>query len=257
MSHLIEKDGKYYQECEVVILATEGKQLKTKCTCEPTKGLFDLTEIIEHSHSCGLLEYNGKLYLNGDQVYLYITTSEEIKEGCYILSDDNKIHKILSIEGDKIIFKVPLINEAFLYKSECKKIIATTDSLRIFEMYTLTACLPKPSKEFIEAYIEAYNAGKPIPNVLVEVEMINHEEAGQPQFGGYDLPAKPQLKLKDNTIIIKDKEEKIYTEEEIIFGVRKMLASENIKFHYVREELPKFLEEAKKEIISFKTNLKK
>jgi hypothetical protein len=51
---------------------------------------------------------------------------------------------------------------------------------------------------------------------------------------------------------VKSDDEVKYTLEEIIFGVRKMLKSENILFHYVREELPRFLEESKKELFKAK-----
>lgn len=256
---LIEKNGKYYQECQVVILATEGKQLKTKCTCEPTKGLFDLTEITEHSHSCGLLEYNGKLYLNGDLVHLYITKSEEIKEG------DKVIHKdsVLTISVNRGLYlTVEEFSNIDVRTDTCFKIIASTDnSLK----YYTESSNPKRSKdvnyinqlpkEFIESYIKSYNEGSPISKVLVQV--IKNSKGDIADGGKYHF-----LKLNENIVIIEKKEQektedKVYTEEEIIFGVRKMLVSENIKFHYVREELPKFLEEAKKEIISFKTNLKK
>ena len=93
-------------------------------------------------------------------------------------------------------------------------------------------------------------------NQSVLVQVVKNSKGDIADGGKYHF-----LKLNENTVIIEKKEQektedKVYTEEEIIFGVRKMLSSENIKFHYVREELPKFLEEAKKEIISFKTNLK-
>lgn len=267
---LIEKDGKYYQECKLVILDAN----------EIGFNKFNIIKDVRSnelkyslSDERGETELSSSIINNWKLQHLYIIYDEEIKEGDYILSKfyhEDKcvtnrafnwiLTKVREIKNGKILSN-PLSNleggGCYSYSSNSFKVVATTDRLRISEMYTLTAVLPQLSKEFIESYIEVYNAGKPITNVLVESVLVNHEEAGQPQFGGYDLPAKPQLKLKDNSIIIKDKEEKIYTEEEIIFGVRKMLASENIKFHYVREELPKFLEEAKKEIISFKTNFKK
>jgi hypothetical protein len=69
--------------------------------------------------------------------------------------------------------------------------------------------LPSPSKDFIQAYIEAYNAGKVITDVLVEYE--------EKRIGDeHDEFFYKQLKIKDNTIIIKKKSEKVYTESEVI-----------------------------------------
>ena len=49
----------------------------------------------------------------------------------------------------------------------CKKIIATTNA---------SLDLPQPSKQFIEKYIEEYNKGNVITDVLVEYELISNEE---------------------------------------------------------------------------------
>jgi PIN domain nuclease of toxin-antitoxin system len=101
--------------------------------------------------------------------HLYITSSEEIKEGDWCLVDNN----ILQWKKND--------NYQMLYN--CKKIIATTDkSLTIITRISLVeggikhSCnrhddLPQPSKSFIKAYIEAYNNGNPITKVNVEYEV--------------------------------------------------------------------------------------
>lgn len=293
MSELIEKDGKYYKELEVVMLSTYKYPAllssigRVKAFCQKKETLFGWEDCaIRTPHS-----------LN----HLYLISDEKPKKGDWIIREN---HPRPILMGDDLISKGD------------KKIVATTDfNLKIFVEsedgnYTTYGKgyfieLPKINKEFIELFSESYNDGNDIKTVLVECKLlkedliegkkyfldksqwkvkINQTEGiylkegkidnnGNIDIRAYvcidekedtriycdkeDLYTGICLKLNNNNIIIKDTEEKAYTEEEIIFGVRKMLKSENIRFDYVREELPRFLEEAKKEIISFKTNLKK
>lgn len=85
--------------------------------------------------------------------------------------------------------------------------------------------LPQPSPQFIEAYISAYNAGKPIENVLVEYD-------GARDF----MPGAPYLEClhvdKNNYITI-TKEKDSWSREEVIdllyrFG-SKMEGAEDIR----------------------------
>lgn len=191
---LIEKDGKYYQECQV--------------------------------H-----------YVNNS---FYITSKEPAEEmGIGWDLSEKKFHPLLRIVGNTF-HAIKLIKNGTIVK-----VISSSDkSLK----------LPDVSKKFTSSYIKSYNTDVIIKSVLVEVNTKSELSIGCECLGF--VKDFKSYKIKNGAIII-EKIEQVYTEEEIIFGVRKMLASENIKFHYVREELPKFLEEAKKEIISFKTNLKK
>jgi hypothetical protein len=74
-----------------------------------------------------------------------------------------------------------IVNVAFnidYEQNHCKKIIATTDiSLTIIDYADCEYPLPQPSKSFIKAYIKAYNEGKPITKVLVEMHIskINYK----------------------------------------------------------------------------------
>ena len=52
-----------------------------------------------------------------------------------------------------------------------EKIIATTD-ISLVKEYNL----PQPSQQFIQKYIEEYNRGNIITDVLVEYELISNEE---------------------------------------------------------------------------------
>lgn len=267
---LIEKNGKYYQECKLALL--DAKEIG-----------FNKFNIIKDvrsnelkyslSDEIGETELSSSIINNFKLQHLYIISDEEIKEGDYILSkfyyEDKCVKnrafnwiltKVREIKNGKI-FSNPLSNleggGCSSDSSNSFKVIASTDKLLLplFNQYSPIEYLPKIPSSFIESYIKSYNEGSTISKVLVQV--VKNSKGDIADGGKYHF-----LKLNENTVIIEKKEQektedKVYTEEEIIFGVRKMLSSENIKFHYVREELPKFLEEAKKEIISFKTNLKK
>jgi len=95
--------------------------------------------------------------------YLYILTDDEIKEGDWVLS---KLNEIVLLKSNYTNFNY-------------KKIIATTDtSLKIKTMSLhgkaiLEISLPQLSQQFIEQYIESYNKGEIITNILVEYEKIN------------------------------------------------------------------------------------
>jgi hypothetical protein len=119
--------------------------------------------------------------------HLYILSDDEIKEGDWYIDTYSAI---------------PLkASENHINKhSTSKKIIATTDeSLKWY----MIGFLPQPSQSFIEKYIEEYNKGNVITDVLVEYEdadfdYINTRLQGKPMV-------KPVVKVnpKDNTITIK------------------------------------------------------
>lgn len=105
-----------------------------------------------------------------------------------------------------------------------KKIIATTDT----SLFTLADCpvrgaasnikyiLPQPSQQFIEKYVESYNKGEVITNVLVEYE--NHSEGnlyGNPMMIKPELLTRLKVNPKDNTITIKKLKDS-WNKEEVI-----------------------------------------
>ena len=137
--------------------------------------------------------------------HLYIISDDEIKEGdWYYCKRLNKIFQAIkgityNIEGNE------------------HKIIATTDE---------SLNLPQPSKQFIQKYIEEYNKGNVITDVLVEYEnvyidafgtkIVQHKKDSnsylkQCTFINSILKVNP----KDNTITIKKTKEN-YTKEEVI-----------------------------------------
>ena len=90
----------------------------------------------------------------------------------------------------------------------CKKIIATTD---------VSLGLPQPSQQFIQKYIEEYNKGNVITDVLVE-----YNDTSKNEFPAFGSPVWLKINPKDNTITIK-KVKDSYTREEVIVLCHKHL----------------------------------
>lgn len=184
MSSLKEQNGKYYQQCPVVMLATDetkSKQLAIQKTYTDDK-LVIVRDIVKKQY----LEY-----FVGQ--HLYILSDEEIEVGSYVVSTYDKwkgtgslkpqLGKVVSIHDDYYLidsFNGDTDNK--WDKGHSKKIIATTDEeLRInstirntdelsMDYGKVLFIIPRPSQKFIKAYIEQYNTGTPISSVLVEYE---------------------------------------------------------------------------------------
>ena len=111
-----------------------------------------------------------------------------IAQHLYIISDDEAKENDLYIESD---------HKGFGFIKY--KIIATTD---------ISLKLPQPSQQFIEKYIESYNKGEIITDVLVEYHG---------SFGHYDGDTwyAPKVNPKDNTITIKKLKDS-WNREEVI-----------------------------------------
>ena len=158
---------------------------------------------------------------------LYIISDDEIKEnGTHFYNPhSNQLH----ISGNHTDYKA-------VNNNSCKKIIATTDTSLEIKNELWSAYqgryeadkLPQPSKQFIEKYIEEYNKGNIITDVLVEYnngcwvckgnknickQRINEpsqELVKQECESFYSLKINP----KDHTITIK-KVKDSYTREEV------------------------------------------
>jgi len=141
--------------------------------------------------------------------HLYILSDDEIKEDDWIYHKlDDKPIQVGEIELETLI----TCSNSNQYNY--KKIIATTDesisivkdSIRISQgrfdnVYRIEKrILPQPSQSFIKKYIEEYNKGNVITDVMVEYEIdeINELSSG-------DNISETWLKVdsKDNTITIK------------------------------------------------------
>ena len=138
--------------------------------------------------------------------HLYVLSNDEIKEGDYCYS--YKMNKIVKSTCD-------VSREANKNIGFWEKVIATTDKTL---SQTNRTEIPQPSQQFIQKYIEEYNRGNIITDVLVEYELISNEEyflntinpdENVPYFDE-DLKINP----KYNTISIK-KVKDSYTKEEV------------------------------------------
>ena len=164
--------------------------------------------------------------------HLYIISDDEIKEGDWYIN----------LKYNKIIQK----KDALPLKDNCKKIIATTDTSLLNTIYTPHISgeiskrmrdlfnLPQPSQQFIEKYIESYNKGKVITDVLVEYEQTklyiepqNYQQyISQPKELQFPITTNVddiyglKINSKDNTITIKKLKDS-WNREEMIAEIRK------------------------------------
>ena len=160
----------------------------------------------------------GKLILNGlkndeykEYQHFYIILDKKPDNDDYYIIDG--ISEVLKNNGLKFI------------DDNCKKIIATTDSSlwRPSHKYASDVILlPQPSQQFINKYIEEYNRGNMITDVLIEYELISNEEYfGNTVNPDDDVPyfdERLKINSKDNTITIKKVKDSYSREEVIEFG---------------------------------------
>ena len=192
---LKEIDGRYYQEAEVVMLATKYGKIT----------LYDYDNL----KTLSLAQGNHKGTENTIRPqHLYIVSNETIKESDWFIDlKDNTIWQNKAKESmRKSIFP------------ECKKIIATTNEyigytdIRVSPVKNF--CIyPQPSDSFIKKYIEEYNKDNIITKVLVEYEF------NQYKFMATLCTTKEKeynLKVDSNNIItIKRLESELYTREQV------------------------------------------
>lgn len=178
-----------FKRAQVIVLPTNKKEYKAN-------------QIILHTYGDKLgtlrlapwTDIKGELSTIFQGQHLYIISDDEIKEGDYHITSDHEGY------GDKKY-----------------KIIATTDtSLKIeseLNAYYRNGIggansLPQPSQQFIERFIESYNKGEVITDVLVEYEpfvmtsgysILKNDEIKNKNNWIYELKVNP----KDNTITIK------------------------------------------------------
>ena len=205
---------------------------KAKVIMLPTN---EKTNIINTNQ--GLL-YNSNDYIGINQ-HLYIISDDEIKEGDWFINDLNQIKKCTSRDTEGYIDFEGGFNTK---PSSCKKIIATTDTSlgnyiwkqtnkkakpynvqqNIETTKKVFIPLPQPSQQFIEKFIEEYNRGNVITDVLIEYELISNEEYfGNTVNPDDDVPyfdEKLKINPKNNTITIKKVKDSWNREEVIEFG---------------------------------------
>ena len=134
--------------------------------------------------------------------HLYVLSNDEIKLfDCVYNNKENIVEQINSKTQLIFVLEENKENQTF------KKVIATTNKTL---SQTSRTEIPQPSQQFIEEFIEEYNRGNIITDVLVEYE------EGKSYSGNEGLIIKEWLKInpKDNTITIK-KVKDSYTKEEV------------------------------------------
>lgn len=157
--------------------------------------------------------------------HLYILSDEKIEEGDWILVN-RRILKCESKEGNLGYKWGP----AFLFiQTHHKKIIATTDKSLTINNYSdvdrladIEIKLPEPSSAFIQKFVEEYNKGNIITDVMVEYEKLA-------LYGKVLLPCSPHnnesnsdmsiykdyLKISDNNTITIRKVKDSWDREEV------------------------------------------
>ena len=154
--------------------------------------------------------------LNYATISTYFSTSQHlyIVNGDAILLDDWGYH---NLDGTVIQFTADLIDKD-VRRFGYKKVIATTDTFLYKEtgraVETVNGFkatyryLPKPSKEWFEHFINEYNKGNIITDVLVEYELIPFSKLAPNRERDSRLKVNP-----DNTINIKSTKDSWNREE--------------------------------------------
>lgn len=190
-----------FKRAKVVMLPTNEKADKGNI-CFGYYGL----QMLKHS--------DGKTIAN--KQHLYILSDDEIKEGDWFIQSNSVLRTCFDLEWKGFY-----------------KIIATTDNLKVtLSDYTKDSItytkfdeiLPKPSQSFINKYIDEYNKGNIIIDVLVE-----YDEMYLFPDGSYSRSAQNMLNVKavdllkiskDNTITIKKIKDSWNRDEVITFGLK-------------------------------------
>ena len=155
------------------------------------------------------LSLNNDLLQPHANQHLYIISDDEIKKGDWGYHTNQK--SIIQIGSEAKLMKKHLY---------LKKVIATTDTSLFFINLShlginwIDVPLPQPSQQYIEKYVESYNKGEVITDVLVEYDW---EFIGDnPLIDNYQgSTTKLKVNSKDNTITIK-KLKNNWNREEVI-----------------------------------------
>jgi hypothetical protein len=177
---MITIDGKYYEECDVIMLP-----VKEKPTREAT------------TYPSDIALYNGKLYFHNNLEYdfleaefqhLYFTSPEKIKVGDWYTNGKN----IFQCKNLKDVDK-----ERYNY---LKKIIVTTDKLQILNDYLdddgSKFYLPQIQMPFIKEYID-----NPVSKTMVEYEPKRQKLATGEIIRGTNAYYNMQLKVDNYNLI--------------------------------------------------------
>ena len=153
--------------------------------------------------------------------HLYIISDDEIKEGDWVyennLNQETQIYQIYNRNNELGFFRFRNVWISLNRKqNSAKKIIATTDNSlwRPSHKYASDIILlPQPSQQFIQKFVEEYNKGNVITDVLVE-ELRSSDGYYDEQDIWHWKTLGLKINPKDNTITIKEVKDN-YTREEV------------------------------------------
>jgi hypothetical protein len=156
MNNIKEINGKHYMECDVVMLTTDQR------SC-----LF-----INKRNNQLQYWFKGDSPNNAKHQHLYFLSNEEIKGKDWFYDTRDRIISNNSLSQKMFSKKIiATTNNNISINLGLEKYVAPTNSNNDL-IYTRLCPFPQPSKEFIQAYIEAYNSSKPITKVLVEYKEV-------------------------------------------------------------------------------------
>jgi len=202
-----------FKKAQVVMLPTEQKF---------NIGQYTITKYPDNLMNGQLLSGIKKCEGNVKEInqHLYIISDDEIKEGDWFITLNNNVFKCCRITKDNIYFYQNEDGYEYINQKErCKKIIATTD---------ISLELPQLSQQFIERYIECYNKGEIITDVLVEYEDYDWDVLIS---GKTTIHQKIKVNPKDNTITIK-KVKDSYSREEHSLNLMNCVSELAAQFGY-------------------------
>jgi len=214
-----------FKRAQVVILPTQDE--------DSTLEIDDL--------SINILSLESKRYVHKHPQHLYIILDDKIKGDDWFIYN-NIVYQCKSIKNG---WRIVTTKGHEINNTLCNKIIVTTDSSLTIKHINnnepgspyYEENLPQPSQQFIEKYIESYNKGEVITDVLVEYEEYNHHHINYNTDGRSIKNASStwrtrlKVNLKDNTITIK-KVKDSWNREEIrlnfMYGLSSFAAERNL-----------------------------
>ena len=212
MGTLKEIKNRYYKECNIVMLPTKD---------ETNIVLNTSTEELSYTTTKKLnIRYKVFTYQ-----HLYIVSDDEIKEGDWFISSENKIYHAIRENFDDLFSILKDLNYSTIWKSK-GKIITTTDKSLMVQDYFKNGRKagleqsPQPSQSFIKKYCELGDVDKVLVEYEFNVELYKNTpsiiknstygSAGQYKLNFYKLKTDSH-----NTITIKSVKDS-WTREEVI-----------------------------------------
>lgn len=169
-------------------------------------------------------DYNNKLILNSNNVqnlrdnytfqHLYILSNDPIKEGDLVYNILSGLGKVTEIDKASDFLGVKYLSEQHEVEEDfdnVKKIISSTDK---------SLGLPLIPESYLPIYIKAYNEGKQIAEVELEINestKYNLDELKEREYMGLKrIYNKPLLITNpDDSVIIHTKEDRMYSRDEM------------------------------------------